>query len=160
MLSDVVRIGDAGDRAEIRYMGAELTIWRIATRDLLWTAKSPIWPRTSPVLFPIVGRLRDGVIAIGAKKYPMGVHGFAAAARFTQIAKSEDSVCLRLTDTAATRSIFPFSFELDISYWEGARRLAPSLRSRILVMSPSPMRWDGIRALLGLSREDRETNTR
>ena len=116
-------IGSGGDQAEIRCLGGELTAWRVATRNLLWTADPAIWPKTSPILFPIVGRLRDGAVAIGSNRYRMDVHGFAATAEFTLVAKDDDSVCLRLTDTPATRSIFPFSFQLDTRYRLGPRRL-------------------------------------
>jgi galactose mutarotase-like enzyme len=63
------------------------------------------------------------MIAIGPKQYPMNVHGFASATRFSQVVSDDASTCLRLTDTPATRSIFPFSFQLDVSYRVVARRL-------------------------------------
>jgi|HubBroStandDraft_5_1064220.scaffolds.fasta_scaffold99314_2 galactose mutarotase-like enzyme len=122
-MSDSVVIGSSGDQAEIRHLGGELTVWRVGTRNLLWTADPAIWPKTSPILFPIVGRLREDAIAIGPNRYRMGVHGFAAAAEFTLASKDDDTVCLRLTDTPATRSMFPFSFQLDTLYRLGPRRL-------------------------------------
>jgi galactose mutarotase-like enzyme len=122
-MSNNVLIGSGGDQAEIQCLGGELTVWRVANRNLMWTADPAVWPRTSPILFPIVGRLRDGAVAIGSNRYRMGVHGFAAASEFTLVAKDDDSVCLRLTDTRATRSMFPFCFQLDTRYRLATRRI-------------------------------------
>jgi galactose mutarotase-like enzyme len=116
----LICLAAAGDQAELRPAGGELVAWRVADRNLLWTMDPEIWPRTSPILFPIVGRARNGEISIDGRKYPMSIHGFAATSRFVPVSQSQDSVCLRLTDDAVTRASFPFSFQLDVSW-----RLAP-----------------------------------
>jgi galactose mutarotase-like enzyme len=120
---DVFRIESGGDHAEIRQAGGELVVWSAAGRNRLWTPDAAIWPRTSPILFPIVGRARNGVLSIGGRRYPMVVHGFAADAPFTVITHSGDSIRLRLTDTPTRRASFPFPFQLDVTYRLASSRL-------------------------------------
>lgn len=119
-----LRLARGSDRAEIRLVGGELVVWRVAGRDLLWTSDAAVWPRTSPILFPIVGRARNGEISVDGRKYPMGIHGFAATSRFATMSQSQDSVSLRLTDDSVTRASFPFSFQLDVTYRLASRQLA------------------------------------
>ena len=119
----IICLAATGDRAELRLAGGELVAWRVANRNLLWMTDPAIWPRTSPMLFPIVGRARNGEISIDGRKYPMGIHGFAATSRFVPVSQSQDSTCLRLTDDAVTRASFPFSFQLDVTYRLASRQL-------------------------------------
>lgn len=115
-MTGVVRLNCGADEAEVNTLGAEAIAWRVDGRALLWRADPAIWPRTSPVLFPIVGRVRGGTLSIGGRPYPIGIHGFAAASRFEVVQRSEDAVLLRLTDNAATREAFPYGFRLDVFY--------------------------------------------
>ncbi len=70
------------------------------------------WNRHSPVLFPIVGKLKDGKTLIEGKTYEMGQHGFARDMEFEQI--EENSYLLKSNEE--TKKKFPFDFELYISY--------------------------------------------
>lgn len=119
-MTDSVRLISGNDEATILSLGAEAVEWKVEGKNLLWTADPAIWARTSPVLFPIVGRARNGHISVDGRSYPMGIHGFAASSLFEVIDRSEDVVRLRLVDNEATRAAFPFPFRLDVGY-----RLAP-----------------------------------
>jgi galactose mutarotase-like enzyme len=70
------------------------------------------WNRHSPVLFPIVGKLKDGKTLIDGKTYEMGQHGFARDMEFEQI--GENSYVLK--SNQETLKKFPFDFELYVSY--------------------------------------------
>ena len=48
------------------------------------------WNRISPVLFPIVGRLKDDKTVIGEKTYKMGQHGFARDSEFELLSKLDN----------------------------------------------------------------------
>jgi galactose mutarotase-like enzyme len=119
-----IRLAAGGDEAVIEQLGGELVAWRVAGKSLLWTVDTAIWPRTSPILFPIVGRVRGGEIAIDGRRYPLGVHGFAAKAAFELVAEMGDEVRLRLIDNPETRAVFPFPFRLDVAYRLGVAQLA------------------------------------
>ena len=70
------------------------------------------WNRHSPVLFPIVGKLKDGKTIIENSEYEMGQHGFARDMEFEQI--GENSYVLKANEE--TYKKYPYNFELYISY--------------------------------------------
>jgi galactose mutarotase-like enzyme len=83
--------------------------------ELLWQA-GPDWPRHAPILFPIVGRLKNDELRHRGKLYPMTQHGFARDREFTWSERTTTSCTLVLADDAETRSRFPFPFRLAVSY--------------------------------------------
>lgn len=70
------------------------------------------WNRHSPVLFPIVGKLKNGKTIIEGKEYEMGQHGFARDMEFEEI--GENSYVLKSNEE--TKAKYPYDFELYISY--------------------------------------------
>jgi galactose mutarotase-like enzyme len=102
--------------ATIKADGAELCSLKNAQGlELLWQAGAA-WPRHAPILFPIVGRLKDDRLRHGGKVYPMTQHGFARDRTFSWREHGTKSCTLVLTDDAATRSHFPFAFQLAVTY--------------------------------------------
>ena len=113
---DSHRITASGVSAEVNAKGAELVSLRDAAgNEMLWQA-GPEWPRHAPVLFPIVGRLRDDTLRHDGKTYTLGKHGFARDSQFEWTERGADRAALRLTDSAETRRAFPFPFVLDLVY--------------------------------------------
>lgn len=109
-------IGAGKLRATIAAEGAELTgLDHDAGGELLWQA-GPQWPRHAPVLFPIVGRLAGDTLHHAGADYRLTQHGFARDSRFDWVERSRDHAVLRLTDSAASRGIFPFAFSLELTY--------------------------------------------
>jgi galactose mutarotase-like enzyme len=102
--------------ATIKADGAELCSLKNADGlELLWQA-GPAWPRHSPVLFPIVGRVKNDEYRHRGKTYPMKQHGFARDFRFDWVEQGAASCRLALVDSDATRTIYPFAFRLEVSY--------------------------------------------
>jgi galactose mutarotase-like enzyme len=96
--------------------GAELCSLKTADGlELLWQA-GPEWRRHAPLLFPIVGRLKNDQLHHGGKSYPMTQHGFARDSRFEWIERGGSFCRLRLTDTSDTRSRYPFAFRFTLTY--------------------------------------------
>jgi galactose mutarotase-like enzyme len=109
-------IGDAMLSATIKPDGAELISLRGAGEgELLWQA-GPQWPRHSPVLFPIVGRLAEGRLRHQGRDYVMTQHGFARDSLFDWVERSEARAVLRLTENAQTQAVYPFRFILELTY--------------------------------------------
>src|SRR6185369_6125081 len=105
-----------GISATIRSAGAELCSLRNAEgQELLWQAGAA-WPRHSPLLFPIVGRLKNDELHHRGKTYPMTQHGIARDHRFEWLDRQKESCKLVLTDNAATRARYPFAFRLEVTY--------------------------------------------
>lgn len=104
--------------------GAELVSLRDADGvELMWQA-GPEWRRHSPVLFPIVGRLKGDQLRHRGQTYPMTQHGFARDRRFAWAEQGPSSCTLVLTDDGETHARYPFAFRLAISYSVGPRRLS------------------------------------
>jgi galactose mutarotase-like enzyme len=102
--------------ATIKSDGAELcSLKNAAGLELLWQA-GPAWPRHAPILFPIVGRLKNDELHHGGKTYPMTQHGFARDQRFDWTEQGAHSCTLQLEDSAVTRSHYPFAFRLAVTY--------------------------------------------
>jgi galactose mutarotase-like enzyme len=102
--------------ATIAADGAELCSLQNAQRlELLWQA-GPAWPRHAPLLFPIVGRLKNDQLRHRGKIYPMTQHGFARDQPFNWAKRGPTCCTLILTDSATTRSRYPFAFRLAVSY--------------------------------------------
>ncbi len=110
-------------RARISLRGAEAVAWSVGTTQLLWKPKRAIWDRTAPVLFPVCGWTRGGAVRVGKKSFPLGLHGFAHSQMFTLAGQGSDHVSLRLADNEATRALYPFAFDLTLTYRLEARGL-------------------------------------
>jgi galactose mutarotase-like enzyme len=116
-----------GISAVITGQGAELVSLQDAQGfEYLWQA-GPAWRRHSPVLFPIVGRLKGDQLRHGGQTYPMTQHGFARDKPFTWTERGPRSCRLVLTDDADTRAHYPFAFRLDVTYTLDRQQLGVAL---------------------------------
>jgi galactose mutarotase-like enzyme len=102
---------------KLKPAGAELcSIYNHKTGlEYIWQAGKE-WPKHSPVLFPIVGSLKDGSFLHKGKSYPLDRHGFARTKEFKILKQEVDSVSFLLKDDEETQKVFPFQFELMITY--------------------------------------------
>ena len=103
--------------AVIREKGAELcSVTDPAGTEYIWQADPAIWGRHAPLLFPLIGRLKDDSYTLNGKTWHMSRHGFCRDALFTVTAQSETSVSLRLTDSPETLAMWPFAFALTVTF--------------------------------------------
>jgi galactose mutarotase-like enzyme len=116
-------------RASLALLGGEWRQWSIGGIDLLWPGDPAVWPAIAPILFPVVGWTRGGRVRVDGKEYPLGLHGFAAAADFAVGELGEANATLVLEDGPQTRPLYPFAFRLQIEY-----RLAPAAMEVVLVV--------------------------
>jgi galactose mutarotase-like enzyme len=105
-------------KAKIKSFGAELNSLQKIDEDLeyMWQGDSKYWNRHSPILFPIVGRLKNDSYTYQNQKYNMTQHGFARDKEFEVIKNEVDFIEFRLKSDEKTLEIYPFSFELYLSY--------------------------------------------
>ena len=98
--------------------GAELTriFSKALNKEILWNGDSKYWGRHSPILFPIVGRLKDNETIIDNKVYNMTQHGFARDMNFNLVDTADNSISYKLTSNEDTKKYYPYSFELIITY--------------------------------------------
>ena len=105
-------------KVKIKSFGAELNSLQKIDEDLeyIWQGDSKYWNRHSPILFPIVGRLKNDSYTYQNQKYNMSQHGFARDKEFEVIKNEVDFIEFRLKSDEKTLEIYPFSFELYLSY--------------------------------------------
>ncbi len=96
--------------------GAEITSIQLDGAERMWGADPAFWGRTAPVLFPIVGALKDNTYRYAGGTYTMGQHGFARDMDFTLTDQTEDKLEFTLSDNEETYEKYPFHFQLQITY--------------------------------------------
>ena len=74
------------------------------------------WKRHAPVLFPIVGKVRNNAYTYQGKEYSLGQHGFARDLDFTLVSKTDKEIVFSLKSTPDTLKVYPFDFELIIRH--------------------------------------------
>ncbi|MBK7818434.1 MAG: aldose 1-epimerase family protein [Sphingobacteriaceae bacterium] len=100
----------------INSKGAEITSVKRNELEYIWQAKADIWPRHAPVLFPIVGRLKNNSFKCNEQNYSLSQHGFARDKEFKCTSQSEKKICFKLVSDVEINKIYPFDFSLMIKY--------------------------------------------
>ncbi len=105
-------------KAVVHPIGAELQELKDLKTGInyLWNGNPAYWGKFSPVLFPIVGTLKENTYFYKGHQYSLPRHGFARERSFECIDKSPQSVSFLLSDDASTRELYPFRFQLAIRY--------------------------------------------
>lgn len=105
-------------KVEIDTFGAEVKsiMNKKDCREYMWYGNPKFWGRTSPVLFPFVGSLKDKKYTWQNQEYPMGQHGFARDNEFTLDSQTDDEIWFSFTDSEETLKKYPFKFILKIGY--------------------------------------------
>ena len=102
---------------QIKHLGAELcSLTNASNVEFIWEGNPSFWGKHSPILFPIVGALKNNSYLCNDKSYSLTRHGFARDMVFELITKTDDSATFSLVFTEETLAKYPFEFELQISY--------------------------------------------
>ena len=97
--------------------GAELqSIKDVEEKEYLWQGDPKYWPRRSPILFPLVCSVENDTYRVDGKEYHLPRHGFARDKEFTVIRQGEDRVTLALHESDETLKVYPFCFNLAVTY--------------------------------------------
>ena len=84
--------------------------------EYLWSADPAYWAKKSPVLFPIIGTLKNNSYSYEGKNYNLSRHGFAREMEFTITKQAEDSITFTIVSSEKTKAVFPFDFSFSITY--------------------------------------------
>jgi galactose mutarotase-like enzyme len=105
-------------KIQVNSKGAELdSIFSKETNlEYLWSGDAKFWNKKSPILFPIVGTLKQNTYYYTNKAYNLTRHGFARDTEFSVTEQNNLSGTLTLTDNEETLLNFPFPFRLDVTY--------------------------------------------
>ena len=100
----------------INEKGAELQSIQLNSIEYLWQADSNYWGKHAPVLFPIIGELKDGKYIFDNKEYHLPRHGFARDKTFEAKQTSGASAIFTLRSNAETLAVYPFQFIFQVQY--------------------------------------------
>ncbi|WP_307589684.1 aldose 1-epimerase family protein [Paenibacillus wynnii] len=102
----------------MKSIGAELISFKKEENgvEYIWNGDTQYWTGHSPVLFPIVCAVNNGEIKVDGKSYPLKNHGFVRHNEFELVEASESRAVYRHTYNETTLEIYPFKFDLYITY--------------------------------------------
>lgn len=118
MANAIHEISNQQIRIQVAERGAELCeLFHFGNQlNYLWKGDPAFWGKTSPVLFPIVGSLRNNEYCWQNKTYSLPRHGFARELPFQLIQQSDHTLLFQLVHSNATLQVYPFPFKLSILY--------------------------------------------
>lgn len=98
--------------------GAELSsiFNKAENKEMLWQGDPEFWGRKSLVLFPVVGKYKNGKTTYNGEEYALGQHGFARDSEFIPIEETESKLSFELTSNEETLAKYPFKFRLICSF--------------------------------------------
>ena len=112
-------------RVVISHVGAEVqSIQDVKTgHEYFWQGDANWWGGRNPVLFPICGGMWNGVCRIEGKEVRIPKHGFVKERNWTLAASTEDTARYEYISTVGDFEIFPFAFQLAVTYRLEGRKL-------------------------------------
>ena len=104
-------------QAAVETRGGELvSLVNRAGLQYIWEGDPAFWSGQNPILFPIVGSLRDGQVDINGQTFRMDRHGFARRSEFTLADQGADFAVLELRESPETLARYPFPFLLRVRH--------------------------------------------
>jgi len=101
----------------INSLGAELKSFRTPDgKEFIWNSDPTFWMRSSPLLFPTIGNVRNNVTKFRGRTYSMPKHGFCKDSEFKVTSQSESHATFTLKTSEETLASYPFLFELCLTY--------------------------------------------
>lgn len=113
-------------KIQVEEKGAELQelILEQTGASFMWKADPGFWGKHSPVLFPIVGALKNNSYSYNDKVYSLGRHGFARDRMFELAEQKSDRLVFLLKADTASAAVYPFDFNLYIHYQLNGQELS------------------------------------
>ena len=115
-MATMVTLSSGSLTASIDTLGAQLMSLRLDEAEYLWQGDPTWWPRRAPILFPIVGVLKDGEAESAEGAISLARHGLARLNQFEVVEQSASSVTLQLKSTEETLKAYPYDFELKLIF--------------------------------------------
>ncbi len=115
-MSEIITIHDDAMEASVDTAGAQLMSLKKDGGEYLWQRDPKWWPRCAPVLFPIVGNIRDDRADSEQGEIRFGRHGLARNYEFEVTEATESLVRMQLESSDDTRAVFPYDFRLEMTY--------------------------------------------
>lgn len=86
-------------------------------REYIWQADPEVWGSHAPVLFPIIGMLKDGKTTIDGEEYRIPKHGMVRNNDALELFyHSDDRITFRMCWSEETLKTYPYKFDFRITY--------------------------------------------
>jgi galactose mutarotase-like enzyme len=98
----------------VKQTGAEICSLKSleSGQEYLWQANPGVWANHAPILFPIVGALKDKTFKYKGKEYSLPQHGFMRYNKNVElISRTTDSLSFSLKSNEESLMVYPFEFE-------------------------------------------------
>lgn len=106
-----------GYQITVNSLGAELKSFQDPSgKEFIWNSDPVHWIRSSPLLFPTIGNVRNNKTLFKGKEYPMPKHGFCRDSEFNIIDQGKNYATFSLKSNEETLKSYPYHFELLLSY--------------------------------------------
>lgn len=114
----MITLKNACLEAQINVKGAEISklVGLSDGINYMWKQDPSLWGHSAPVLFPIVGALKDGKTEIEGQTYEMNQHGFSRNTDYEITEQDDTHVVLHLAESAETKKMYPYDFDLYVTY--------------------------------------------
>lgn len=109
--NDLVKVNIVRQGAEVRKVTHKKN-----KLDYMWTGDEAYWGRVSPVLFPIVGRLKDDQYQLDGQTYRMSQHGFLRDVEFDVEEQTPTTVAFVFESLGRFIHVYPYEFKAVIRY--------------------------------------------
>lgn len=96
--------------------GAELQSISCGGQEILWQGDPAVWEGRSPLLFPIVGRLKEDKLKYNGREYFLQKHGFGQILDYKLVENTGDKAVFLLESDENTKKSYPFDFALTVTY--------------------------------------------
>jgi galactose mutarotase-like enzyme len=106
-------------QVEINSIGMEISSIqsKLSKQEYLWQGDPSIWEGQAPVLFPIVGALKDGFTKYNGNEYRIPKHGLVRNSDQVKLLEATtDSLRFGMFWNTETLKKYPFKFELEILF--------------------------------------------
>lgn len=114
----MLKINNSHFEIAVNEIGAELSSIQCKSsgKEFIWNGNPNIWGSTAPVLFPIIGGLKNEEIEINGVKYKIPKHGIVRNSSKLQFQTTETSIVCKLESDEEIKTIYPYDFKFEIEY--------------------------------------------
>ena len=103
----------------VKSIGAELCsiVNKLNAKEYMWQGNPDFWASHAPILFPIIGALKDDTYFFEGKEYHLPKHGFFRNSEAVVLKRQEkDHLVFSLKFSEDTLKAYPFKFEFEVSF--------------------------------------------
>ncbi len=111
-----ILLSNGVNKAVISSRGAELKSLVISDREIIWQTDTKYWDKSSPLLFPAVGNVKNNLTVINDKTINMPKHGICRDKEFIAEQKADNSAVFSYSYTPQNMNEYPFAFSLSLTY--------------------------------------------